>query len=293
MFKKKITTENKKGYYLHVIKRYIFVIIGLFVASCVYNLFLLPNDLVIGGVSGISIVTRELIQPATLILILNLLLLLASYFLLGKEKTLGSVAGSLLFPIFIGLTANINDVVAIDNSDMLLIAIFSGALFGSSLGLVLKNGFTTGGTDILNQIVSKYFNVSIGTAMLINDGLIVLAGGIMFGWGIVMYAIIVLYIMSIVADKVILGISNNKAFYIVTSKDKMVKQYIIETLDKGVTTLIAKGGYSDASKNVLMCVVPTRDYFRLKEGISLIDNEAFFVIMDAYEVSGGQRKKVA
>jgi uncharacterized membrane-anchored protein YitT (DUF2179 family) len=102
-----------------------------------------------------------------------------------------------------------------------------------------------------------------------------------------MYAIIMLYIYSIMADKILLGISNNKAFYIITDKEDEVKEYVLKTLSHGVTILKAKGGYEGHRENVLLCVVPARHYFKLKEGISLIDKDAFFVVTDAYEVKGG------
>jgi uncharacterized membrane-anchored protein YitT (DUF2179 family) len=271
----------------HLVKRYFFAIIGIFLFACAFNLFMLQNNIVAGGVGGIAIVTQFFIEPSLMILLLSIILLIMSYFLLGKQKTMGSIVGSLLFPFFVKLTSNVGDIIYINNEDLLLIAIFAGVSIGIGAGLVFKNGFTTGGIDILNQIVSKYFKISIGNAMLFTDGTVVLLGGFFFGWTNAMYALIILYIFSIIVDRVILGISDSKAFYIVTAKDEEVKSFILDNLSHGVTILEGKGGYSGTKHNILMCVVPTKDYFRLKEGISLIDKEAFFVITDSYEVSGG------
>ena len=102
-----------------------------------------------------------------------------------------------------------------------------------------------------------------------------------------MYAIVLLYIYSLMTDKIILGISDNKAFYIITKNEDEVKDFILNNLNHGVTILKAKGGYEGRKENVLLCVVPARHYFKLKEGIALIDEEAFFVVTDAYEVRGG------
>ncbi len=272
----------------NLLKRYTMMIVALFIYASAYNLFMLPNNIVAGGVSGIAIITKGFIDPALVIMVLSVLLLIISFFLLGKEKTLNSIVGSILFPICVKLTSNIGNVFVIGNEDLLLIAIFAGVFGGIALGLVFRNGFTTGGTDILNQIVSKYFKMSIGSAMLINEGLIVLAGGFVFGWNKAMYAIILIYILSIIADKVILGISGSKAFYIVTSHDDDIKEYILNDLSHGVTVLESKGGFTGKKQNVLMCVVPTYHYFKLKEGIREIDKEAFFVITDSYEVMGGE-----
>ena len=103
-----------------------------------------------------------------------------------------------------------------------------------------------------------------------------------------MYAIVVLYIVSYISDRVILGVSDSKAFYIVTDEEKAIKKFILEELNHGVTEFNARGGFAKEKQTVLMCVLPTKDYYRLKEGISDIDPEAFFVVTDAYEVFGGE-----
>jgi len=103
-----------------------------------------------------------------------------------------------------------------------------------------------------------------------------------------MYALIVLYLISIITDKVLLGISDSKAFYIITEKEEEVKQFVLSNLSHGVTIFKAKGAYDNKDRRVLFCVIPTREYFKLKEGISMIDAQAFFVVTDAYEVYGGE-----
>ncbi|MFA5602737.1 MAG: YitT family protein [Bacilli bacterium] len=281
-----INTKNRIG-------RYTQTLIGIFFVALSFNLFMLPNNIVCGGVSGLSIIGHDMfdIEPATFIFIASIILLLSSLVFLGKKNTARTLVGSLLFPLFVKITVPLVDLINLKDIDLLLVSIFGGVMSGFGAGLIFKSGFTTGGTDILNQIVSKYFKVSIGKAMLINDGLIVLIGGFVFGAQMVLYAIIVLYIISIMTDKVILGISQSKAFYIVTSKEKEVRAFILENLSHGMTVLDAHGGYSGDKQKVLMCVIPTKEYFKFKEGVSIIDNEAFFVVTDAYEVVGGAFKK--
>ena len=215
-------------------------------------------------------------------------MLIISFFLLGKEKTIGSIVGSLVFPLFVSLTENITAYIHIANQETLLISIFGGVLYGFGAGLIFKAGFTSGGTDIVNQIVSKYLHVSMGTAMLMSDGLIVLLGGFVFGINKLMYALVVIYITGILTDKVLLGISESKAFYIITDKEDEVKDYILNYLNHGVTIFDTRGGYTKERQKMLMCVVPTKEYFKLKEGIHEIDKDSFFVVTDAYEVSGGE-----
>ena len=255
-FKKKYKSNEsivKNIYKKFRIKRYISLILGLLLISIAFNLFLLPNNIVFGGVSGLSIITKKVLgwQPSTFILASSLLLLLISYAVLGKEKTIGSVLGSILFPIFVNLTANIPDFIKIDNSELLLSAVFGGILYGLGAGLVFKAGFTTGGTDIINQIISKYRKVSMGNAMLMSDGLIVFCGVFVFGITKLMYALIVVYIIGLLTDRVLLGISDSKAFYIIANKDEEIKDYVLNYLNHGVTIFDARGGYSKEKEKVM------------------------------------------
>lgn len=281
--RERIENKSKLG-------RYIQFCIGCLLIAISFNLFLSPNNIVSGGVSGVSILLNHLIGINTSVFILsvNVVLLILSYFLLGKEKTKASVFGSLLYPFFIEITKNINLVLEIDNSQLLLSTIFAGVLYGFGAGIIFKAGFTTGGTDILNQIISKYFKVGMGKSILYCDGTIVALTGIVFGINKLMYSILVLYLVSYMSDKVILGISDSKAFYIITKEEKKIREYILKYLNHGVTVIDAKGGFNKENKNVLLCVLPTKDYYKLKEGINEIDKDAFFVVTDAYEVSGGE-----
>lgn len=270
----------------HLLKRYVLLVIAVAIYAVAYNLFFFKNNIVYGGASGISIITQSLIEPSVMILILNVFFLTLSFFLLGKKQTLDSVVGSLLFPIFVKLTSNIGNYIVIDNSDLLLITIIGGVCVGFAAGIVFKSGFTTGGTDILNQIVSKYFKVSIGTAMLMTDGIIVLIGGFFFGWTRVLYAMIVLYIINIMVDKVVLGISRNKAVYITTNEDDRVCDYLLNELKLGITLIETRGGYTNKKDQIIMCVVPTGEYFKVSEGIEQIDPKAVVLVTDAYQTSG-------
>jgi len=288
--KKKILDENilKKIHSKGRLKRYIGFVIGVLIVAIAYNLFMVPSE-VVYGVGGIGIILKKLfgIDPSTTIMIGSVLLLILSFILLGKEKTTSSVVGSLLYPVFVELTEDIGNYVQLGDADPLIIVLFGAVISGFGLGIIFKTGFTTGGTDILNQIVAKYGKTSMGNAMFMTDGLIVASGVFVFGWTKVMYSIISLYIVSIMTDKVILGISESKAFYIITDHETAVKKFILNHLSHGVTVLDARGGFTGNNQKVIMCIIPTKEYFVVKEGIHEIDPNAFFVVTDAYEVSGG------
>ena len=282
--------KNKVIYMYENIQKMLKLILGCLLISLSYNIFIAPNKLVSGGVSGLAIIINNVInlQNSTIILTINAILLIISMVFLGRKKTNATILGSILFPIFIRITENINVWLKIDTSSILFSTIIGGIIFGVGAGIIYKAGFTTGGTDILNQIVSQYFKISIGNSMLIIDGAIVITSGLFFGINNMMYSIVLLYIISLISDRVILGISESKVFFIATSKEKEVKLFIIEELGHGVTIFHAEGGFKNKNQTILMTTLPTRKYYALKEGIRKIDTEAFYIITDTYEVFGGE-----
>ncbi len=288
-FKKK-NTENilKMIYEKSRFKRYSQFLLGVLIVAIAFNILILPLN-IIYGISGVGVIFKYIFNtdPSLVILIGSLLLLILSFVLLGYEDTKHTVLGSILYPIFVKLTEPLIAYVDLGNPDPLILTIFGALITGFGLGLIFKSGFTTGGTDILNAIVSKYFKMSLGNAMLLTDGAIIMCGVFVFGWETVMYSLIALYIISIMTDKVVLGISQSKAFYIVTSEPNDVKEFILKNIIHGVTVIDARGGYTNDKQKMLLCVVPTSEYFKLKEGIHYIDESAFFVVTDAYETSGG------
>lgn len=282
---KNIKIKHKKNW-----KRYCQFFLGCFIVALAYNLFVASNNLVPGGVGGIAVVLNDLFQldKAVIILILNVILLILSLILLGKEKTRSTLLGSLLFPILVKVTEHANVWIQFDTSKVLLMAIVGGLFYGTGAGLIFKAGFTTGGTDILNQIISKYGKMSMGKSMLLSDGFIVLLSGLFLGVTNMLYSILVLYMISVISDRIVLGISSNKMCYIITKKDKEIKDFIMNELKLGATLYKAKGGPTQQNERVIMTVSPTKRYYELVNGIERIDNKAFFIVTDSYEVFGGE-----
>lgn len=297
--KKEVDVQNvvKQVSTKSFLTRFLSLLLGCFLLAIAFNVFFLPENIVYGGVAGVSIITEDVFgwDTSTFILISSIFLLVVSFFVLGWEQTKPSIIGSITFPLMVRLTANFGTYLHFDISNTLLLVIFGGIVAGLGSGVIFKSGYTTGGTDIINQIIAKYAKVSIGKAMLMSDGIIVLCAGfflgeegVFFAWEKVMYAIIVLYLLSLMADKVMLGISASKCFYIVTSHETSVKKFLMSYLNHGVTVLDGRGGFTGDHKKVIMCIVPTKEYFVVKEAIHDIDPDAFFLVTDAYEVYGGE-----
>ena len=277
-------------YSKHRIKRYFYLFIGVLISACTYNIFILPNNIVFGGVSGISIIVHTYLglKPSVGMILCSSLLCLVGFVFLDRKTVFRSIIGAILLPIMVELTSFLTDLVVIRNIDMLTISIFAGVLNGLGFGIVYKYGFTLGGTDFKTEIIHKYFKLTMGTAMIIVEGVVVVSGAFAFGITNFLYAVVILFLITSLVDKVILGISDKKAFYIITSKRKEVSEYVINTMGHTITVFSATGGFLKKRVTVLFTVVPTKEYYKLKEGISYSDPSAFFTVVDAYEVSGGE-----
>lgn len=269
-------------------KRYLMLILGCLIVAFSFNLFFLRYGIVCFGVSGISIVLNEFgVNPSLFILISNIVLMIIAFFVLGYENMKNQLVGALSYPIFVSLTELITKHIDLGNTEMVVIAILGGVFAGIGYGLIYKSDFSTGGTDVIIGIICKYFKISMGNASLIVNGIIVLIGKIVFSWDIVLYAILVSYLISVFTDKVLLGISKCKAFYIVADKknDELIRKFLLSIDGVGTTIIDAEGGYSNNEETLLLAVVPSRSYFIVKDGLKEIDKNMFFLVCDSYEVS--------
>jgi uncharacterized membrane-anchored protein YitT (DUF2179 family) len=279
----KVEHKNRLG-------RFVLMLISVILSALVYNLLILPINLDSGGVSGIAVITKYVygFNPAIIIFIISMFCVLLSFMYLDLETTIGTAIASALYPIFIELTSPLINYVNIDVRDIFILVIYAGVIGGIANGLMYRSGYSNGGIPVISQILYKYHKISIAKSNLIINTIIVILGGFFFGWTMVMYAIILLYINSIIIDKVLLGISSNKAFYIVTTEDEAIKDYVIDELHHSVTTFDVKGAFLEKKRKVLLIVVPSSEYFKVTEGIKELDKDAFFVVTDSYQVEGGK-----
>ena len=276
-------------------KRLVVILIGTYLLALTYNLFLLPNHFVIGGISGLAIVFEDLFDwnANTFIYLSSIFLVLLSIIILGFKDTKVSIIGSIFYPFMVSFTVPVANFLrpffTFDN--VLITIILASFFYGVANGLIYKVGFNTGGSDILMKIVSKFFPMPEGKCLTILNGCIILLGGAVFGIKNVIYSIIILLLYTKIVDNILIGISNSKLFFIYTKEHKKVEEHILKVMNTGVTLLETEGGYSKEKGYMLMCVVPTREYYLFKEIVLQIDPNAFFVIHDCYEVHGGKRKK--
>ena len=262
---------------------------GVLMYSISFTLFFSNNDIVTGGSAGLANIVNELtgMSMSLFIFLFSLVLLIVGYIVLGKSMMIKTIFGVVLFPIFMEFSLVFPKIIDLSNSSMFLIVFFGGIFMGLGNGIIIRSGYSIGGFQTLYQILYKYFGISIGKSTLILNGILVVMGGYIFGITRVLYAIIGLYIASVVTDRVMLETSITKTFFIVTDKSKEINQYIIDNLGRSATIMKARGGYSNDNKKILMCAMPTREYYMAEEIMKKIDNDAFILILDTYEIYGG------
>ena len=274
------------------IRRIIEIALGIILYSVEFNLIISPLNIVVGGSSGLAVLIRHIfgIDASTFITVFYVAMILLNLLVYGFKDTKQLLLGSILYPIAIKSLTFLPSVINLEYSNKLLFCLLSGILHGIASGLTYKNNFYTGGTDIPKKIISDKLKIPMGTSTIIFDGTLVVLGGFIFGLNSVLYAIIILYIISKVIDKIMLGISNKKIFYIMTSKADEVRAYIRDELKCGITEIDAVGAYDEKKHNMLMCVISTRDYVKLKTRVTQIDKDVFFIITDSYHTHKNEVK---
>jgi uncharacterized membrane-anchored protein YitT (DUF2179 family) len=263
---------------------YINVLIGSAIIALAFNVFLLPNQIASGGVSGISTILLSVFgwEPAYVQWAFNIPLFIAGVIFLGKQFGIKTLVGTIFLPFVVFLTKNINPWT----NDALLGALFGGIVVGLGLGIVFRGNGSTGGTDLAAQIITKYTGLTLGTSVVLIDGLIVLSAALVFDIERGLYALIALYVTSKTIDLVQVGFGRSKTAMIITNKQEEVREGILNKIDRGVTKLSAYGGFTDNERPVLMCVVDQREFTKLKQLVKSLDPSAFVVVMDASEVLG-------
>lgn len=282
--KNKKRQARKEGPWFTVAKEYLFLFVGSFIIAVTFNLFLNAFDIASGGVSGISIITKDLFgwRPAYTQWAFNLLLIGLGFVMLGKQFGLKTVIGTLVLPMLVFLTEDWPTIT----SEPLLAALYGGVGIGLGLGLVFRANASTGGTDLVAQIIHKYTGLTLGIAVLFIDGLVVITAGIVYGPEQALYALIALYVTGKTIDIVQMGLGVSKMAFIISENLEKIQEAILYDLDRGVTRLPGYGGFTEKERPVLMCVVTQSEINHLKNLVRETDPGAFVIVTEANEVLG-------
>lgn len=277
---------------------YSLIIIGAFILSAGFVFFITPYHIVPGGVYGISIIIHKFFDTpiGAIALCFDIPLTIIGFFVLGPRFGAKTIVGFTLTAIFVdGLTmiydhfngAELDGFAPLIVGDALLSSIFGGVVIGLGLGLIFKSKATSGGTDIIAMIVSKYSKMPVGQTLMMVDSCIVIGGLIAFDdWKIPFYSLIVIFITGKVVDLIMQGGSYEKTLFIVSSETEKIRDYIINDLSRGGTFLNGQGMFNFDDKKVIFTTVSRREMAMLQSFIHDVDPNAFMTVVDANEVLG-------
>ena len=274
---------KSKSFYVDVVV----IILGCFISSLGVNLFLANAKLLSGGVTGIGLILQYLwnIPSGITVFILNIPLFIVSYKFLSKRFTIYTAIGMISFSTALMLTKPLSSLVQVD--DTLLYCIYGGVLSGIGYGLVFFRNGSIGGTDIITMVVrKKYSNLDIGKVGFGFNLIIVTLAAFIFGLPKALYTLLSMFITSTILDKVLNGFTSKKLLLVLTEKEEDIITYVIKDMHRGITSLMAEGGYTHNQKKLLYIAVTTSQMISLKNRILRIDPKAFITIIDVSEVKG-------
>ena len=267
-----------------ILMAYAQIFIGSVIGAAAYPAFLIPNNIAPGGLTGVATILNYLAgwPVGITALVLNIPLFLIGYRTMGKVFAFRSLVATALFTILI-------DILPLKpvSEDPLLGTLFGGVVLGIGLGLILRGGATTGGSDMIARMVHRRFSfITVGMFLFALDFLVVLAAAIFIGGTEALYAMIDIYVCSRVIDAVMVGFGGNKACFVMTDAWQKITGRVLNEIERGCTLLEARGAYSGTSRPVVMCVMSRQEMTALKRIVQEEDEKAFMFITEAHEALG-------
>jgi len=282
---------TKRNRYVNYFFKYLFLFIGSILAAVGLEIFLIPNNIIDGGIVGISIMLSYLSNyPLGLfIFLLNIPFLMLGYKHIGKTFVLSTLFSITSLSVWVTILKPIPGLT----EDLMLAAVFGGIIVGVGVGLIIRYGGSLDGTEIIAIILDKRSGFSVGEIVMFFNLFILTSAGLVFGWDKAMYSLIAYFIAFKMIDITIEGLEETKAVMVISDKSEIIAEKVMARLGRGVTFLNGRGGYSGEERAVLYLVVTRLEIAKLKNTIDEIDENAFVTITDVHEVMGGTVKKRA
>ena len=287
--KSKVSLLRRRKTAIDWIKKYLVLIIGSLIYSAGLEIFLVPNNIIDGGVVGISIMASYLtgIPFGAYMVVLNLPFLYLGYKQIGKTFAISTIISIIALSIFSEFLEPIPGIT----EDYFLAAIFGGIIAGAGVGLVIRQGGSLDGTEITAIILDRKTSFSVGEVVMFFNLFILGAAGFVFGWDKAMYSLVAYFIISKMIDIVIKGLDESYAVMIVSDEYEEIADALMHRLGRGVTYLHGQGAYTGDDKQVLYCVVTRLEVVKLKEIALEKDESAFVTINPVHDIVGGRFKK--
>ncbi|WP_180321246.1 YitT family protein [Metabacillus halosaccharovorans] len=272
-----------------ILKRALFIFIGAVLMGVGLEIFLVPNQVIDGGIVGISIILSHLLgmKLGLFIFILNIPFFFIGYKQIGKTFALSTLFGIAILSI---TTALLHPVPAF-TEDVLLATVFGGIILGVGVGIVIRYGGSLDGTEILAILANKKLPFSVGEIIMFFNIFILGSAGFVFGWNRAMYSLIAYFVAFKTIDVVIEGLDESKSAWIISDQYQEIGDAIIARLGRGVTYLNGEGAYTGDDKKVIFCVITRLEEAKLKSIVEDLDESAFLAVANIAEVRGGRFKK--
>ena len=269
--------------------RMLMIALGATLMAIGLELFLVPNQILDGGVVGISIITSHLtgVRLGIFIFILNIPFFFLGYKQIGKTFALSTLFGITILSIFTSLLHNVDAITP----DLLLATVFGGIVLGMGVGLVIRNGGSLDGSEILAILFNKSLPFSVGEIIMIINLVIFTVAGFVFSWEQAMYSFLAYFIAFKTIDIVIQGLDESKSVFIISEKVEDIGDAIMDRLGRGVTYLHGEGAYTGDNKKIIFTVITRLEEAKLKSIVEEIDDHAFLAVGNIAEVRGGRFKK--
>ena len=271
----------------------LFIFGGSVCYAVAIGMFSDPNDIAPGGLTGVAILLNYLfdwIPVGVATIVMNVPLLIVSWFVLSKYMVVRTLWGILLSSVLTDvLTPYVSGLFLVsDGRNPLLVCIFGGALLGLGVGLIMRRGGTTGGSEVISRLLEKkYPHMSVGTLILVVDAIVITISALVYGRiEQALYAVVFVFVGSQIIDRVVYGGRSGKMIMIISQKQPEISQAIMTKVNRGVTLLKAQGGYSGNDQNMILCAVRKDEVFRLRHTVFEIDPDAFLMILTTDEVRG-------
>jgi uncharacterized membrane-anchored protein YitT (DUF2179 family) len=284
-----LTREHHKLTKMKLLRRAFFILLGAGLVSVGLEIFLVPNGIIDGGITGISIIAAHLTHfPLGIFLtVLNLPFLLMGYKQIGKTFAVSTLFGVIIMSIGTQLLIP----VPAFTKDPLLAAVFGGVILGVGVGLVIRSGGSLDGTEIVAILINLKTPFSVGEIVMFLNIFILGSAGFVFGWDHAMYSLIAYYIAFKMIDITIEGMDQSKSVWVISDHNKDIGDALLQRLGRGVTYLHGEGGFSGDDKQVIFCVISRLEEAKLKSIVEEIDPKAFVAIGNIHDVKGGRFKK--
>lgn len=276
------------------LKDFLFLTAGALIYAFAIEGFLMPSQIIDGGITGISMILNKLTSQSLglFIVCINLPFILLALQKLGKKFVLATFYSIVVFACGVTVFGHLfHGQCVIANLELFLVAIFGGLILGAGVGLVIRNGASLDGTEILAIYATKKISFSVGEIIMFINLFIFTVAGFVYDWQHALYSIVTYFVAYKTMDVVIEGLNESKSVFLITDYSAEIGKDIMEKMDVSVTYIDAEGGYSGVQKRIVYCVISRLQVQKLKEIAKNIDPRAFIAIENVYEVEGVRVKK--